>query len=379
MSSGRASPLRRILAAERAPLVERTACTFFWRGQAEWVGVEHRIAGLPALDLRRARGTDVWHATVALPPGSRVEYRIAVRTRGGTSSILDPLNDRVAHGPVGEASVVTLDGYATPWWTEPDPTIAHGDLIELAVDSAALGRPVATTLYVPEHLRRDESLPLLVLHDGSDLVRYSALATVLDNLMQHRLMARCAVAAIDPGDRLREYAADPRHTAFVLDELVPALARRLRLAPPPGGLFVGGASFGAVASLATAMRAAGRVGGLMLQSASLRASVPEGLPDADAWQPVLELVERLRDSAPRVTSRIFQSYGAFEPLAEPNRAMTPVLRRMADEVLTVASLDGHNWTSWRDRLADGFVWLLPGERAAAFGRPASMGEGEGPA
>ena len=377
MTQRRPSLPQRIRAAARAPLVEGTSCTFFWRGRAEWVGVEHRVVGLPTLEMRRARGSDVWYATVELPAGARVEYRIAVRVHGETSSMLDPCNDRVAYGPVGEASFVTLDDYVTPWWAEPDPTNSRGDLITLEVESTALQRAVATTLYVPEHLGRDESLPLLVLHDGSDFLRYSALSAVLDNLMHHRLMARCAVAAIDPGERLREYGGDAAHATFVLTELVPALRGRLRLAAPPQGLLLGGASFGAVASLATAMQAEGGAGGLLLQSASLRASLPPEFPDSVAWEPVLALVNALRESAPHVTPRIFQSYGAFEPLAESNRAMTPVLRRMADEVLTVASLDGHNWTSWRDRLGDGLVWLLPGERAAEFAQAPLVGEGKG--
>ena len=63
-----------------------------------------------------------------------------------------------------------------------------------------------------------------------------------------------------------------------------------------------------------------------------------------------------------VVEQIFLSYGAFEPSAQRNLAMVDVLRRMADEVRVVESLDGHTWTGWRDRLLDGLSWLFPGEQ-----------------
>ena len=167
-----------------------------------------------------------------------------------------------------------------------------------------------------------------------------------------------------------------RHARFVLDELIPALAARFALRSDPGGLFIGGASFGAVASVGIAVSAPGRTGGLLLQSASLRDSVPDPAhPAATAFEPVISFVGELRARPPRVTHRIFQGFGAFEPLAEPNRAIAPVLRGIADEVLTVEGLDGHNWTAWRDRLADGLTWLLPGEASADVATAVAMGEG----
>ena len=46
------------------PLVEGSTCTFLWRGEADWVGIEHRIMGVPIpLPLHRLKGTDLWYAT----------------------------------------------------------------------------------------------------------------------------------------------------------------------------------------------------------------------------------------------------------------------------------------------------------------------------
>ena len=354
----------------------RAVCTFVWRGHASDVAVQHAIRGFPQpLRMRRARGADLWRASIDVPRGSRIEYRLLIRHGGHVENVLDPENPRIATGPAGEMSVLLADGYETPVWAERIDSVPRGELVDVQIPSAALTADAHVTVYVPADAHARESLPLLVMHDGTDYLRHSAFATVLDNLMHRNLVARCVVALTDPVDRLRHYAADPAHTQFVLDELVPALAARFALRGDPGGLVLGGASFGAVASLAVAVDAPGRIGGLLLQSASLRDSVPDGAhPAAGAFAPVLRFVGELRARPHRVTPRIFQSFGAFEPLADPNRAIAPVLRGLADEVLSVEGLDGHNWTAWRDRLADGLTWLLPGEEPADAVTGAAVGE-----
>jgi enterochelin esterase family protein len=72
-------------------------------------------------------------------------------------------------------------------------------------------------------------------------------------------------------------------------------------------------------------------------------------------------VNKVRARPERVVDRIFMTYGAFEPLAEPDRAMVEVLRKMTGEMRVVEALDGHNWINWRDRLLEGLGWLFPGE------------------
>ena len=56
--------------------------------------------GVPIpLPLRRLKGTDLWYASVELPRGARIQYRILVRRGESIESMNDPLNPRV----VGDA------------------------------------------------------------------------------------------------------------------------------------------------------------------------------------------------------------------------------------------------------------------------------------
>jgi enterochelin esterase-like enzyme len=352
-----------LLREQRIPLVEGPTCTFLWRGEADWVGIEHRMLEVPIpLPLRRLKGTDLWYASVELPRGARIQYRILVRRGEHVESMNDPLNPRVVGDAIGSQSVLEADGYVTPDWTYPDPTAVSGELVDLRLPSRALKREAHVTLYIPSRMRRDRRMPLLVVHDGGDFLQYSSMATVLDNLMHRRLMADCVVAFAHPGDRLREYAASAAHSRFLTTELVPQIEGRLQLRGDPRGRVLMGASFGGVAALSAAARAPGFYGALLLESPSLRfseASAPGQF--GEMFEPVVRFVDSVRARPRKITERIFLTFGAFEPLAVPDRAMVEVLERMSDELRVVEAQDGHNWINWRDRLLDGLGWLFPGD------------------
>jgi enterochelin esterase-like enzyme len=360
-----ASPeaIDQLLREHSVPLIEGSTCTFLWRGEADWVGIEHRIMGVPIpLALRRMKGTDLWYASVELPRGARVEYRVLVRRGDHAESINDPLNPRVVSDPIGSQSVLETEGYVTPNWTYPDPAAVSGELVDLRIASKALRREAHVTIYVPARMRRDRRMPLMVVHDGGDFLNHSSMATVLDNLMHRRLMMDCVVAFTHPGDRLREYGASLAHSRFLTNELVPQVEGTFRLRADPGGRVLMGASFGGVAALSAAVRAPGFYGGLLLESPSLRfTAAPAAHEYGRVFEPVVRFVNKIRARPERVADRIFLTYGVFEPLAEPDRAMVEVLGKMTGEMRVVEALDGHNWINWRDRLLDGLGWLLPGE------------------
>ena len=358
----------RMLAENRVPLVEGPACTFLFRGQADDVAVEHAVTGLPMpLPLKRLRRSDLWYATIELPPGSRVEYRMLVRHGDNVDNILDPLNPESVTGPASTMSVLRAQGYETPWWALPNPAAVPGELTQITLRSRALRRDAHLSVYTPARMRRENRLPLLVVHDGNDFLQHGAFATVLDNLKDRRLMADTVVAFSQPGDRLKEYGDSAAHSRFLTAELVPALEERLPVRGDPAGRVLAGASFGAIAALSAAVHAPGFYGGLLLQSASfLYTVVGREHAGGPAFDPVVRFVNAVRAQPQPVVEHVFLSYGAFEPSAQRNLAMVDVLRRMADEVRVVESLDGHTRTGWRDRLLDALSWLFPGEQRFVY-------------
>lgn len=342
------------------PLTSGRACTFVFRGPAKRVALRHWVEALPSLPpFRRIPDTDLWFLVLELPAGSRVEYKLEVARDGTTHLAEDPLNPRRARDPFGANSICRAEGYRRPDWSRPDPEVPGGTLQERLVRSRALGDRRCVTLYQPVGFPDGGPYPLLVVHDGTDHLRYAALGTVLDNLIHRGDVAPLVAALVDPGERHDEYVGSDAHARYLLEELVPGLEARLPLVGAPEGRVLMGASLGAVASLHAAAREPGFAGGLLLQSGSFVRSDRAPGDEGEVSRRVAGFVDAFFQDPVRVSERVFLSCGAYEPLVRENRALAPVLRNVGMELRYVEARDGHNWANWRDRLREGLSWLIP--------------------
>ena len=348
--------------------MEQNRCTFAVRLEADAVFLRHRVVGLPGnLPLRRIRGTDVWYVVVEIPADSRVEYQFELRRGDHWERFNDPVNPRIARSPVGNSSVCYTAGYQVPDWARFDPEARPGELVEWTLHSQAQRRDNRVTVYLPARYQPAARYPLLVVHDGGDYLEYSAMKTVLDNLIHRLDMAETVVAFTYPGERLTEYPNSAAHARWIVGELVPELESRLSLVDQPHGRCLMGASFGAVASLSVARRYPETFGALLLQSGSFvftDIGIDHG--GGPAFDPVVKFVNRYRAEPVRVAERLFISCGVYEELIMRNRSMLPVFAEAGMEVNYVESRDGHNWESWRDRLRDGLSWIFPGEQLFVY-------------
>jgi len=347
---------------KRFPIVEGSSVTFIWYGQADGVTLRHWIYGLESDSaLSRVAGTDLFHLTLEIPHGSRVEYKYEVH-RGSTNQwIEDPFNPNRARDPFGANSVLQGEGYAIPTWTAKDPLAREGSLETLTFHSTVLGGKRNCQLYLPARFRKTRLYPLLVVHDGSDYLNYTGMKTILDNLIHRLEIPDLIVAFTDSPDRLREYANDERHARFLTEELVPDLAKRLPLYDRPQARCMMGASFGAVASFSTALRYPGFWGRLVLQSGSFAfTDIGKRNRRGPLFDRVVECVNQYREDPVAVSERVFVSCGVYESLIYENRSMVPLLDATGMQVRFVEARDGHNWENWRDRLREGLSWVFPG-------------------
>jgi len=360
-----AAAVDRFLARHEVPIVEGARCTFLYRGEADEVFMVHRTLGLPdRLPLRRLHGTSLWYAVLELPEGSRVEYQLEVVRGGQRERLNDPLNPKLAHSPMGSSSVCYARGHVVPDWTQFDPEARPGSLTDLVVPSRALRRDCPVTVYLPARFRREGRegrYPLLIVHDGGDYLGYAAAKTVLDNLIHRLDVADLVAAFVYPGDRLAEYANSAAHARFLTAELVPRLEAELPLSGTPSARCLMGASFGAVASLATAYRHPDVYGSLLLQSGSfVFTDIGTDHGGGPPFEPVVRFMNRYRAAPRRVADRMFVSCGIYEPLIVPNRSMVPVFEAAGMTVRYTEARDGHSWENWRDRLREGLSWIFPG-------------------
>ncbi|NNE12545.1 MAG: esterase family protein [Ilumatobacter sp.] len=345
------------------PLTAPGVATFAFRGDVESVRLVHFGIGLPDdLAFERIDDSNWWLLALALPEGTRLEYQIEIVEHGHHRTECDPLNPFTARNPFGQNSVCRSHGYAVPPWALHDPEAETGSRRSLTIPSAALDWAVPVTLYLPAgfSMEPEHRYPLLIVHDGSDYLHHAAAATVLDNLIHRGLVPEFVVAFCDPlRDRLVEYSDDERHAAFIVDELVPYLESHLPLIGDRDARCLGGASFGALATLSTAARHPDVFGRLMLQSGSFAGASGECIePVDDLWSPVYDFVRRFTAEPTAVADKVFMSCGVFEPMITENRAIRPILKDTGMQVVMGEALDGHTWGCWRDLLGVALPWLF---------------------
>lgn len=357
-----AAKIDAFLKGRTVPIVEGATITFLWRGEANAVNLRHWIYGLETANpLQRVEGTDLWWAMLEIPHNSRVEYKYEIIRNEGAQWVMDPLNPNHARDPFGANSALHGEGYEVPDWVQPDSYARPGLLEPWAFNSKALGGKRTGLIYLPARFRKTRLYPLLVVHDGSDYVKFAVMKTVLDNLIERLEIPDMIVAFTDSPDRLREYANDERHARFLTEELLPDLTSRLPIIDRPQARCLMGASFGAVAALSTAVRYPGVWGRLLLQSGSFAfTDIGKGNRRGPLFDNVVKFVNGYREDPKPISERVFMSCGVYESLIYENRSFVPLLDSTGMQVKFVESRDGHNWENWRDRLREGLSWLFPG-------------------
>jgi len=213
---------------------------------------------------------------------------------------------------------------------------------------------------VPARYRPARRHPLLVVHDGDDYLRYSQMATVLDNLIHRLEVPPMIVAFSNPRERLIEYADHEPHARHVVEEIVPAIEARYETVRDASARGIMGASFGAVASLSTAWRYPGFFGRLLLQSGSFAFTDIGENRRGEVFEPVVAFMNAFRARPGRPTERIYQSCGVYESLIYENRSLYPLLQETGMQVRYEEARDGHNWENWRDRMRTGLSYLFRG-------------------
>jgi enterochelin esterase family protein len=356
----------RFIARSSLPLIEPTAATFVYRGEADAVYLRRWMHGEPdGMPLERLDGSDLWHLRVPLPEATRLEYKFDVVRDGWSAWINDPLNPEVATDPFGANSVCRAFGYVTPEWSQPDPSTPAGTVDAIGVQSDAFGGERWVRVYRPAGFCEDCRYPLLIVHDGDDFIAHAGLKTILDNLIHRGDIPPVIAALTQAQDRSAEYTGDPRHADFIAHDLLPALRAGLPLREDAAAVTLAGASLGAVAALSSAWQHAGLVGGLVLLSGSFIFD-RSLLRDRDPlFTRIADFIERLRAAPRALPRRLSVSCGTYEGLVGQNRALVAFLRQQGLEVRFSEPRDGHHWQNWRDRMRAALTWTLPAPVPAA--------------
>jgi enterochelin esterase-like enzyme len=237
--------------------------------------------------------------------------------------------------------------------------------------------PRGITVYVPAtRAPADRPLPLLVLHDGQNLFdpdrahirgRPWQVAETVDRMIEAGRLAPLLIAGVDHGLEARIAELTPtrgqrpaaggvaEYGRFVMDDLVPYLARTLRARTDAAGLAVGGSSLGGLATLAIARQFPGRIGRLLVMSPSV-------------WWDDRVIIRRLRrvgfHGRPRVWLDIGRREGARA--VTDARALRDVLVwQTAALRYTEDPAGDHSEGAWARTLPEALEWLYAGPAGPA--------------
>ncbi len=222
---------------------------------------------------------------------------------------------------------------------------------------------VVGQLHVPADSTPDESLPLLVVHDGPEYADLAQLLRYVTTLARVEPALRCRVLLLQPIDRDRSYSASPAYARALATRMLPKVTDAVTTAGRPVGV---GASLGGLAMLHAASSYPGTFSGVFSQSGSFFRPRTDGMERGYRhYNRIVRFVDDI-DAAPQRLAdlHVTMTCGTGEENLANNRSLTRRLMRQGVPTQLIENPDGHNYTGWRDCLDPGLRLLL----RAAWGR-----------
>ncbi|HLL14368.1 MAG TPA: glucan 1,4-alpha-glucosidase [Pyrinomonadaceae bacterium] len=341
--------LERLKKATSSPIVEDGQVTFVYRGKAKVVEVAGDFTSWSPrrVVLRELAGTDVKYLTRRFAPDARAEYKFIA----DGVWINDPLNERkLDNGVGGFNNFFTMPAYRPSALADAKWEL-RGTLEKLDAPASALeGGKRKIQVYLPPAYARggDARYPVLYLQDGSEYAERARAAVVADALIAQGKVAPFIIVFVDPVERFKEYWANDRFADFMAKELVPFVDARYRTRAERGARALMGASLGGVISVWTALRHPDTFARVAGQSTAFQI-------DDERVVTTLAGLEPMRQARPL---KFYFDVGRLEPLWKVNRRVRVLLAGKGYPVAYAEAEAGHNWTSWRDQLAEALtrVW-----------------------
>ncbi len=265
---------------------------------------------------------------------------------------------------------------------EPSPASVIGDLRIHSFRSAVFGNRRNLRIWLPpgydDRLNRSRRYPVLYLNDGQNLFESSTafggvdweVDESADRLIRERRIEPLIIVGIDNAgnERIREYVPyrwfdipvrnvlGKKYPGFLLEEVMPFVQKRYRVAAGPQNTGLGGSSLGGLIALYTAMRRPRQFGRLLVESPSLFVGDRRVLLDS----------ARVK----RWPERIFLGVGTRE-LGDDERSHQVVEDvRALEQILRAAGLSGdrlevdidegasHSESAWARRFPEALAFLF---------------------
>ncbi|HQU81939.1 MAG TPA: glycoside hydrolase family 15 protein [Pyrinomonadaceae bacterium] len=271
----------------------------------------------------------------SIASSARVEYKLIVDGKW----INDPLNpNKIDNGVGSENSFFEMPDYKPTEWANAVGQTKYGISIE-KINSKIYGEK-EIQVYVPEGFENQE-LPVLYLQDGTDYQKRADSVFIQRNLVKANKIKPFMMVFLDPKDRNKEYWANDDYAKFVATEVVPAIDAKYKTVKTRDGRAIIGASLGGITSIHTALKYPEIFGRIGAQSASF-------------WVDNERVIKELEQLNGKTNFVFYIDDGTLEGVEDSHKAVE-ILQKKGFAVTYNETEVGHNWTAWRDRLADAFL------------------------
>jgi enterochelin esterase-like enzyme len=272
------------------------------------------------------------------------------------------------------------------------PALAFGtrDRVEVErlppLESQILGETRTIDVFLPRGYAgdTDTAYPVLYANDGQDMTAVDLLG-ILDSLQQAGAMAPALVVAVHATERVLDYgtagipnaqglgARAGRYQRFLLDELMPAIDARYRVARGPATTAVMGWSLGGLSAFDLAWRHPERFGTVGVFSGAFWWRTDDSSPAAKQASRIMH--RRVRETTTHPTVRMWFETGLQDESADRDGDGVIDAVQDTEELLAVLTRKGyrrgldmvhltvegrHDLPTWKRLLPEFLVWAYPG-------------------
>lgn len=321
---------------------------FTYFGDGKSVEIAGDFTSWKPCDLKFQDFKDSKIFVMKFPNTARVEYKLIVDGKW----INDPLNpNKVDNGVGSENSFFEMPDYKPTKWLQfpivndlsKQKFLGASKIEELEVQSKIYGTR-KIKVYVPESYNNQNELqrfPVLYFQDGNEYLEKAKAAKIQENLFEADNIKPFLMVFLDPKDRNKEYWANDDYAKFIAEEVVPAIDARYKTVTSRDGRAIMGASLGGITSIHAGVKYPDVFGRIGAQSASF-------------WVDNERVVKNLEQLNGKTNFKFYIDDGTLEGV-EDSRKVVEILKKKGFDVTYNEAEVGHNWTAWRDRLADAFI------------------------
>lgn len=333
---------------------DHTVLRLIHDGPADAVYLEQRY-GISAQESQFVETSpEHWELNAELALVDRLEYKITAQHGPDEyDTMIDPHADDICPTAFGDIGVLYTADYRHPEWLG-DFGVDWGRE-QTSVMARGLGADVPIEVLSPPTLAPDEAAPLLLAHDGTEMV---ALAGLLQYAAAHQsALGPFRLGLLSPVNRDDWYAANDAYADALAGDIIPAIEAIAPIHDRPVAL---GASLGALSFAHAQRRHPELFSAMALQSGSFfTAKTDDHERKYQMWDRVSRAVGQITDSSP-VSHPIPVAFscGVAEENLSNNELMQRVFRRQGYDVTWDVFADAHNFVGWRDAWSMSLTPLL---------------------